>query len=71
MISINVKWGGSRPFKFENTILTYGLGVMAWTVNMYQQLECGFGSMHTILPIWGLGAKIGSKTEILKESARA
>ena len=23
--------GGSRPFKLENTILTYGLGVMAWT----------------------------------------
>ena len=27
----NIKEGGFRPFNFENTILTYGLGVMAWT----------------------------------------
>ena len=30
--------GGGRPFNFENMILTYGLGVMAWAVGMYQQL---------------------------------
>ena len=26
-----LRGGGFRPLNFENTILTYGLGVMAWT----------------------------------------
>ena len=33
---------------------------------MFQQLKGGFGSMQAILPIWGLGAKNGSKTETKK-----
>ena len=38
--------GGSGPFIFENTILSYGLGD---GLDMYDQLEGGFGSMRGIL----------------------
>ena len=34
---------------------------------MYQQLEGGFGSMRTILPMSGLGAKMGQKNDNLQE----
>ena len=41
---------------------------MGWGdgLDMYPQLEGGFGTMHAILPILGLGAKKGAKTENLK-----
>ena len=29
--NVHLLRGGFRPFNFENSILTYGLGVMAWT----------------------------------------
>ena len=29
----HLRGGGFRPFNFENTISTYGLGVMNWTCN--------------------------------------
>ena len=35
-------------------------------LDMYPQLEGGFGFMRVILPMWGLGAKYGSKTKSLK-----
>ena len=60
--------GGSRPFTFENMFLSSGWGDV---LDMYPQLEGGFGSMHAILPMRGLGAKNGSKTENLKEWDRA
>ena len=41
--------GGFRPFNFENTILTHGLGVMAWTCT--NNFWGGFGSMCAMLPI--------------------
>ena len=46
---------------------------MGWGdgLDMFQQLEGGFRYMRIILPMWGLGAKNGSKTENLKESDRA
>ena len=43
--------GGFRPFNLENMILSYRLGVMAWTMDMYQQLEGGFRTMHAIPPM--------------------
>ena len=38
---------------------------MGWGdgLGMYQQLDGGFGSIRAILPIWGLGAKMGQKPE--------
>ena len=35
----NIKEGGFRPFNFENTMLTYGLGVMAWACTQYCRSE--------------------------------
>ena len=39
-------------------------------LDMNQQHQGGFGSMHAKLPILGRGAKNGSKTENLTESDR-
>ena len=73
---------GTRPIRSGRSMLSLILrGVQAFQIwkqnfdpwvggdglDMYQQLEGGFGSMRAILPIWGLGAKNGSKTENLKE----
>ena len=57
--------GGSRPFNFENMILTYGLRLESDGLDMYQLLEDGFRSMRAILPMLGIGAKNGSKTKNL------
>ena len=46
-----------HPFNFDLWVGGDGL-------DMYQQLERGFGSMGAMLPIWGLGRKKGAKTLI-------
>ena len=49
----------------------FDLWVGSGGLEMYQQLKGGFGSMRAIPPIWGLGAKNGSKTENVKIFDRA
>ena len=41
----------------------FDLWVEGDDLDMYQQHEGGFESMHAILPMWGIRAKNGSKTE--------
>ena len=46
---------------------------MGWGdgLEMYPQLEGGFGSMRAMLPMWGFGAKNGAKTKSYTECDRA
>ena len=39
--------------------------------DMYQSFENSFESIGTTLPMWGLGAKMGPKNQILKPGDRA
>ena len=59
-----------RPFNsvqaFQFRKHYFDLWVGGDGLDMFQQLKGGFGSMQAILPIWGLGAKNGSKTETKK-----
>ena len=50
---------GVQAFRFWKQ--DFDLWVGGDGLDMYQQLEDVFGSMRTILPIWGLGAKMGQK----------
>ena len=58
------KGGGVQAFQTWKH--DFDLWVGGDCLDMYQQLEGGFGSMRAILPILGLGEKNGSKTETLK-----
>ena len=52
----------ARHFKFENTILTYGLGVMAWTYT--NNLRVVFGPCTQYCPCEASEQKIGQKLKI-------
>ena len=43
--------GVHEAFQFRKRYFDLWVWVMAWTVDMYQQHEGGFGSMSTILPM--------------------
>ena len=57
--------GGVQAFQFRKH--DFDLWVGGHGLDMFQQLQGGFGSMRAILPISGLRAKNGSKTGILDE----
>ena len=53
--------GGLRPFNFGNTILTYGLGVMAWTCTNNFRVVLGLCAQYC--PSEASEQKMGQKQE--------
>ena len=58
--------GGSRPFKFENTILTYGLGLMAWTCTNNFRVLLGSCALADHVHVRPRSKKMGQKLKTKK-----